>query len=49
MVFNRWGKKIFESGQRNFRWYPTNEGAGVYYYTLKYSDKEYKGIITLRY
>lgn len=46
-IYNRWGTKVFESEKRNFRWYPVNEAAGVYFYTLKYSHKEYKGTITL--
>lgn len=47
-IYNRWGREIYTSGQRNFRWYPNNEAAGVYFYTLKYSHKEYKGTIHLR-
>jgi hypothetical protein len=47
-IYNRWGKEIFKSASRDFRWYPDNEAAGVYFYTLKYSNKEYKGNITLR-
>jgi hypothetical protein len=47
-IYNRWGKEIFQSTNRDFRWYPDNEAMGVYFYTLKYSDKEYKGNVTLR-
>ena len=47
VIFNRWGKSVFESPARDFRWYAQGEASGVYYYTLKYSNKEYKGIITL--
>lgn len=47
-IFNRWGKELFKSDSRDFKWYPNNsEAAGVYFYTLKYSHKEYKGTITL--
>jgi hypothetical protein len=47
-VYNRWGEKIFESDKRDFRWYPAQEAMGVYYYTLQYTNKEYKGTITLK-
>lgn len=46
-IYNRWGKEVYESKSRDFRWYPQSEAAGVYFYTLKYSHKEYKGSITL--
>jgi hypothetical protein len=47
-IYNRWGLEIFKSENREFRWHPQNEAAGVYFYTLVYSDKEYKGSITIR-
>ncbi len=47
VILNRWGKAVFESAARDFRWYAEGEASGMYYYYLKYSDKEYKGIITL--
>jgi hypothetical protein len=46
-IYNRWGKEVFKSGQRDFRWLPEDEAAGVYYYTLQYSNAEYKGSITV--
>ncbi len=46
-IFNRWGKSVFESASRDFRWYAPGEPSGMYFYHLKYSDKDYKGIITL--
>lgn len=48
-IYNRWGGMVFESTSRDFRWYATGEANGVYYYTLKYSDREYKGTVTVRY
>lgn len=48
-IYNRWGKKLFTSKSRDFRWLPRNEAMGIYYYTLKFSNqKEYRGTITLR-
>jgi hypothetical protein len=48
-IVNRWGNIVFESYDRNFRWYGKDEAAGVYYYHIKYSDREYKGALSLRY
>ena len=47
-IYNRWGSVVFTSTDRDFRWYPHGEAAGVYYYTLTFSDREYKGLITVR-
>jgi gliding motility-associated-like protein len=57
-IFNRWGKKIFESTNYNDgnAWDGGNEAAGVYYYvlTVNYGDqnscmeaKNYNGTITI--
>jgi hypothetical protein len=46
-IYNRWGTEVFQSNSRDFRWYPTQQ-AGIYFYTLKYSNRDYKGSITLR-
>jgi len=46
-IFDRWGRPVFESLDREFRWYANNESTGEYFYLLKYSDKQYKGIISL--
>jgi hypothetical protein len=48
-IYNRWGGMVFESSSRDFRWYAPGEPNGVYYYTLKYTDREYKGTVTVRY
>lgn len=48
-IYNRWGVLVFESYSRDFRWYATDAPNGVYYYSLFYSDKEYKGSVTVRY
>jgi len=46
-IYDRWGKLVFESTDRKFRWYAQNEAAGVYYYLIKYTLKEYKSSITV--
>jgi hypothetical protein len=47
-IYNRWGKEVFESTNRDFRWYPDDGSSGVYFYTLVFSDKEFKGTVTVR-
>jgi hypothetical protein len=45
VVYNRWGRKVYESGDREFKWYPEGESTGVYYYKINYSNREYNGVI----
>jgi hypothetical protein len=47
-IYNRWGKQVYSSDSRNFRWYADNVSVGVYFYTVVFSNKEYKGAITVR-
>ena len=47
-IYNRWGKSVFESLDRNFRWDGGVESAGVYYYFIQYTNREYKGTVSLR-
>jgi len=46
-VYNRWGKTVYESDSRDFRWTAEGEAAGVYYYLVTYTNKNYKGLITV--
>ncbi|MGI9543779.1 MAG: gliding motility-associated C-terminal domain-containing protein, partial [Cyclobacteriaceae bacterium] len=46
-IYNRWGKEVFASDLLDFRWDGGGAPTGVYYYTLKYSKSEFKGIIYL--
>lgn len=48
-IYNRWGALVYESTHRDFRWYAVDQPNGVYYYSLFYSDREYKGSVTVRY
>ena len=48
-IYNRWGNQVFQSLERNFKWYAHGESAGVYFYFLNFTKKEYKGSISLRY
>ncbi len=47
VIIDRWGKAVFTSSQRNFRWYPSNEGPGVYFYYLNFTRKKYQGTLTV--
>ena len=48
-IYNRWGNSVFESTNRKFRWYAPEQPAGVYYFLIKFTDKEYKGSISVRF
>ena len=48
-IVNRWGMEVYNSSDRDFRWYAENQAAGVYFYTLKYSDRDYKGTVSVAY
>lgn len=46
-VLNRWGRQVFRSTDRNFRWGGTPDVAGVYYYLIRYTSQQWKGTVTL--
>ncbi|GAB4127923.1 MAG: hypothetical protein OHK0045_17290 [Raineya sp.] len=46
-IYNRWGKEVFSSTDRNFAWDGKNQTSGVYYYQIEFTNKNYKGIINL--
>ncbi|WP_133273025.1 T9SS type B sorting domain-containing protein [Hymenobacter radiodurans] len=47
-IFNRWGKQVYSSTSRTFRWDGSNMPAGAYYYLIVYTDKRrYKGNVTI--
>jgi len=46
-IINRWGRPVYSSNDRNFRWNGGDLASGVYYYSLKFRNSEYKGPITL--
>jgi hypothetical protein len=48
-IYNRWGNEVFRSTDRKFRWYAPDITAGVYYYIIKYSDREYKSSLSVRF
>ncbi len=48
-VYNRWGKRIYETTDKDFKWEAKNSPAGLYYYYLDYNQKQYKGSISILY
>ena len=46
-IYNRWGRLIYETENRNFRWSGEDFPAGVYYYYVIYTNNVIKGDITL--
>ncbi len=46
-IYNRWGRKVFESRESNFQWSPAQMPAGDYFYNLILKDGSYKGFIHL--
>lgn len=46
-VLNRWGRPVFRSTDRNFRWPGTSDVTGVYYYLIRYTRQQWKGPVTL--
>jgi hypothetical protein len=47
-IYNRWGRTVFTSTDRNFRWLGLEEAAGVYFYHVVYSNRSFKGTVSLR-
>lgn len=48
-IYNRWGGQVFESNERQFRWYAVDQPAGVYYFVVKYTSTEFRGSLSVRY
>lgn len=46
-IFNRWGQKMYQSTQSNFRWDGSGATAGVYFYVIDFGSTQYKGSVTL--
>lgn len=46
-IFNRWGKKVFESTDPNFEWSAEGLGSGTYFYTLESRARSQSGTIDI--
>ncbi|GAB3825636.1 hypothetical protein GCM10028821_06760 [Hymenobacter jeollabukensis] len=48
IIFSRWGNKVYQSPDRNFRWDGRGVAEGVYYYLVEYTDgRRFKGTVTV--
>ena len=47
IVYNRWGKILYDTTNRNFRWDGEDYPAGTYFYQIKYTDFTYKSSLTI--
>lgn len=48
-IYNRWGKLVFSDHRRDFKWSGDGLATGVYYYVISYTNKEYKGTVSILY
>ena len=46
-IYNRWGKLVYQTDNRDFAWDGTRNPPGVYFYSIKFSQSEYKGTVSL--
>jgi len=46
-IYNRWGGKVFESTDRNFKWNGGEYPAATYFYTVDFKGKQYKGTVSM--
>ena len=46
-IFNRWGKEVFSSTRRDFKWNGKDNLPGVYYYLMVFSEFQYKGTVSI--
>ncbi|GAB3902115.1 hypothetical protein GCM10028803_28060 [Larkinella knui] len=46
-VMNRWGKTVFSSTSRFFQWDGADYPTGQYFYLIQYTNRSYKGTVTL--
>ncbi len=46
-IYNRWGVSVFQTAARDFRWDGEGFSTGVYFYLLQYTNRRYKGMISL--
>lgn len=46
-IYDRWGKEVYFSENRDFEWRGENSSSGVYYYFIDYTDFTFKGTVSL--
>lgn len=47
VVFNRWGRPVFRSETRDFRWDGEGAPSGTYFYVLRYTQDEFRSPLTI--
>jgi gliding motility-associated-like protein len=45
-IYNRWGKLVFQSDRKDFEWDGKGYPSGVYYYTIFFTNSNFKGTVT---
>jgi gliding motility-associated-like protein len=45
-VYNRWGKLVFSSPDRNFQWDGAGYPDGVYFYVIVFKNSQFKGTVS---
>jgi hypothetical protein len=48
-IYDRWGNQVYESSDRNFQWYARGMGSGVYFYYLNFTNRIFKGTVSVKY
>ncbi|SDM26507.1 gliding motility-associated C-terminal domain-containing protein [Siphonobacter aquaeclarae] len=46
-IFNRWGKQVYRDTKRTFRWGGENLSTGQYYYVIRYTKQQFKGVVSI--
>lgn len=46
-VFNRWGTEVYVTIDRDFKWDAKGLEAGVYYYVVEFSNREFNGPLSI--
>lgn len=46
-IYNRWGRKVFQSDDRNFQWKAKGFSNGAYFYKIQFQNSIYKGTLTI--
>lgn len=46
-IYNRWGKQVFRDTKPNFRWTGEHISTGQFYYHIKYTKRQFKGVVNL--
>ncbi|TDE17660.1 T9SS type B sorting domain-containing protein [Dyadobacter psychrotolerans] len=47
IIYNRWGKQVYFTREIGKNWCPDDISAGYYYYLIEYTNKSFKGGLTI--